>query len=88
MQSGLSFCLILFKVEHWASMVLGLNTAPSITMATGEKTRKPGREAASPLGWQFTCSRALRLPAVWESGAAEVQSEPAPILAVKWKGGQ
>lgn len=63
-------------------MVLGLNTAPSITMATGEN-----QEARK--GGCFFAGLAVHLlqrlaPAccVWELGPAEVQSGPAPIQRV------
>lgn len=79
---GPRFSLIPFKVEHWASMVLGLNTAPSITMATGEN-----QEARK--GGCFSTGLAVHLlqslePAccVWELGPAEVQSGPSPMQRV------
>lgn len=70
---GPSFLLILFKVEYWASMVLGLNTAPSITMATGEN------QEARKGGCLFTglavhlLQRLAPACCVWELGPAEVQ---------------
>lgn len=90
LQPGLSFCLILFEVEHWASMVLGLNTAPSITMATGEKNQEARKGGCFSTGLPVHLLQSLARACLLcgSRGGRSVQSEPSPILAVKRKGGQ